>query len=82
MGFGSTVLYSGIGLVVFMLLTAYDTQKLSQLYSYYAGDSEAGRKGFHLRCVDPVPGLYQHLPVCGAFAGPEQPQQPQLNRNP
>ena len=31
MGFMSTVLYSGIGLVVFMLLTAYDTQKLSQL---------------------------------------------------
>ena len=30
MGFGATVLYSGIGLVVFMLLTAYDTQKLSQ----------------------------------------------------
>ena len=26
MGFGSTVLYSGIGLVVFMLLTAYDTR--------------------------------------------------------
>ena len=44
MGFGSTVLYSGIGLVVFMLLTAYDTQKLSQLYSYYAGDSELAEK--------------------------------------
>ena len=44
LGFGSTVLYSGIGLVVFMLLTAYDTQKLSQLYSYYAGDSELAEK--------------------------------------
>ena len=44
MGFGTTVLYSGIGLVVFMLLTAYDTQKLSQLYSYYAGDSELAEK--------------------------------------
>ncbi len=43
-GFGGTVLYSGIGLVVFMLLTAYDTQKLSQLYSYYAGDSELAEK--------------------------------------
>ena len=27
-GFGGSVLYCGIGLVVFMLLTAYDTQKL------------------------------------------------------
>ena len=43
-GFGSSVLYCGIGLVVFMLLTAYDTQKLSQLYSYYAGDSELAEK--------------------------------------
>ena len=44
MGFGTTVVYSGIGLVVFMLLTAYDTQKLSQMYSYYAGDSELAEK--------------------------------------
>ena len=43
-GFGGSVLYCGIGLVVFMLLTAYDTQKLSQLYSYYAGDSELAEK--------------------------------------
>ena len=44
MGFGTTVLYSSIGLVVFMLLTAYDTQKLSQMYSYYAFDSELAEK--------------------------------------
>jgi len=44
MGFGAAVLYSGIGLVVFMLLTAYDTQKLSQMYSYYAYDSELAEK--------------------------------------
>ena len=44
MGFGATVLYSGIGLVVFMLLTAYDTQKLSQMYSYYAYDGELAEK--------------------------------------
>ena len=43
-GFGASVLYCGIGLVVFMLLTAYDTQKLSQMYSYYAGDSELAEK--------------------------------------
>ena len=44
MGFGATVLYSAIGLVVFMLLTAYDTQKLSQMYSYYAYDGELAEK--------------------------------------
>ena len=43
-GFGSSVLYCGIGLVVFMLLTAYDTQKLQQMYSYYAADSEMAEK--------------------------------------
>ena len=44
MSFLTTVLYSAVGLVVFMLLTAYDTQKLSQMYSYYAGDSELAEK--------------------------------------
>ena len=34
----------GIGLVVFMLLTAYDTQKLQQMYSYYAADAEMAEK--------------------------------------
>ena len=43
-GFGGSVLYCGIGLVVFMLLTAYDTQKLQQMYSYYAADSEMAEK--------------------------------------
>ena len=43
-GFGSSILYCGIGLVVFMLLTAYDTQKLSQMYAYYAADSEMAEK--------------------------------------
>ena len=43
-GFGSSVLYSGIGLVLFMLLTAYDTQKLQQMYAYYAGDPELAEK--------------------------------------
>lgn len=43
-GFGSSVLYCGIGLVIFMLLTAYDTQKLQQMYSYYAADSEMAEK--------------------------------------
>ena len=43
-GFGGSVLYCGIGLVVFMLLTAYDTQKLRQIYAYYAGDAELAEK--------------------------------------
>ena len=43
-GFGSSVLYCGIGLVLFMFLTAYDTQKLQQMYAYYAGDPELAEK--------------------------------------
>ena len=43
-GFGSSVLCCGIGLVLFMLLTAYDTQKLQQMYAYYAGDPELAEK--------------------------------------
>ena len=43
-GFGGSVLYCGIGLVLFMLLTAYDTQKLQQMYAYYAGDPELAEK--------------------------------------
>ena len=43
-GFGGSALYCGIGLVLFMLLTAYDTQKLQQMYAYYAGDPELAEK--------------------------------------
>ena len=43
-GFVSTAIYSGIGLIVFMLLTAYDTQKLQRMYAYYAYDSELSEK--------------------------------------
>jgi hypothetical protein len=43
-GFMGSVLYCGIGLVVFMLLTAYDTQKLQQMYTYYAFDQEMAEK--------------------------------------
>ena len=38
------MIITGIGLVVFMLLTAYDTQKLRQIYAYYAGDAELAEK--------------------------------------
>ena len=43
-GFGTSIFYCGIGLVVFMLLTAYDTQKLRQMYAHYAADSEMAEK--------------------------------------
>ena len=43
-GFGTSLLYCGIGLVLLMLLTAYDTQKLRQIYAYYAGDAELAEK--------------------------------------
>ena len=42
-GFGGSVLYCGIGLVVFML-PAYDAQKLQQMYSYYSADAEMAEK--------------------------------------
>lgn len=42
--FAGSLLYCGIGLVVFMLLTAYDTQKLQQVYQYYAFDGELAEK--------------------------------------
>lgn len=42
--FGVSMVYSGIGLVVFILLTAYDTQKLQRMYAYYAGDAELAEK--------------------------------------
>jgi FtsH-binding integral membrane protein len=40
MGFFASMLYSGIGLGIFMLLTAYDTQKLQSYYGYYSGSGE------------------------------------------
>lgn len=42
--FMGNLLYCGIGLLVFMLLTAYDTQKLQQVYQYYAYDGELAEK--------------------------------------
>ena len=42
--FGLMAVYGTTTLVVFMLLTAYDTQKLRQIYAYYAGDAELAEK--------------------------------------
>lgn len=42
--FVTSALYSAAGLIMFMLLTAYDTQKLQQMYSYYAYDSALAEK--------------------------------------
>ncbi len=33
----TSMLYAGVGLIIFMLLTAYDTQKLYRYYQYYSG---------------------------------------------
>ncbi|MCI2046520.1 MAG: Bax inhibitor-1/YccA family protein [Faecalibacterium sp.] len=38
MGFFMSMLYSAIGLGIFMLLTAYDTQKIQSYYRYYSAD--------------------------------------------
>ena len=70
-GFGGSVLYCGIGLVVFMLLTAYDTQKLQQMYSYYSADAEMAEKA----SIYGVSGLHQHLPVCCPPDGQQPPPQ-------
>lgn len=43
-GFTGSLLYCGIGVILFMLLTAYDTQKLQQYYYYYANDPEMAEK--------------------------------------
>jgi FtsH-binding integral membrane protein len=38
MGFWMSLVYSAVGLGIFMLLTAYDTQKLQSYYRYYGAD--------------------------------------------
>lgn len=43
-GFAGSLLYCGLGVLLFMLLTAYDTQKLQQYYYYYANDEEMAEK--------------------------------------
>ncbi len=39
-GYMTSLIYSGVGLIIFMLLTAYDTQKLYRYYEYYAGSGD------------------------------------------
>jgi len=44
-GFGiMDLVLCAVGLLIFMGLTAYDTQKLQQMYAYYAGDPELAEK--------------------------------------
>ncbi len=40
----ASMLYAGVGLVIFMLLTAYDTQKLYRYYEYYSNSGEMMEK--------------------------------------
>lgn len=42
--FANSVLYCGLGVLLFALLTAYDTQKLKQYYYYYAHDEAMAEK--------------------------------------
>ena len=52
-GFGSSVLYCGIGLVLFMLLTAYDTQKLRAFgMNAPVDDATAMRRGALLGALE------------------------------
>ncbi len=43
-GYFTSMIYSGVGLVIFMLLTAYDTQKLYRYYEYYSNSGEMMEK--------------------------------------
>ena len=40
MSFWMSMVYSAVGLGIFMLLTAYDTQKLQAYYRYYSADGD------------------------------------------
>ena len=42
--FVNSVLYCGIGVLLFLGITAYDTQKLKDFYYYYANDEEMAEK--------------------------------------
>ena len=74
------MLYCGIGLVVFMLLTAYDTQKLRQIYAYYAATLSWPRRTFHLRRTDLYLDFINIFLYVVRLLGHEQPQPQQLNR--
>lgn len=43
-GFVNSVLYCGLGVLLFLGITAYDTQKLKDFYYYYAHDEEMAEK--------------------------------------
>ena len=74
-GFGMMdIVLCAVSVLVFMLFTAYDTQKLKYYYAYYGGDASMLHKSLHHRRTQPVPGLYQHLPVYRPHRGPFPPQ--------
>ena len=58
-----------------MLLTAYDTQKLQQMYSYYAADAEMAEKASIYGALTLYLDFDQHLPVCRPPAGQQPPPQ-------
>ena len=57
-----------IGVLIFAGLTAYDTQRLKEMYLYGQLDGEAAAAlGDHGRAVA-LPGLHQHVPDAAAAA--------------
>ncbi len=59
---------SFLGVLIFAGLTAYDTQKLKEQYSYVRGQ-RVGRQGRRSRRAEPVPRLHQHVPVPAPLHG-------------
>ena len=63
---------SVLGVLIFAGLTAYDTQKLKEMYLYGNYDTRGRRQGVGVRRADALPGLHQHVPVpAGAVRQPQ-----------
>ena len=58
---------SVIGVLIFAGLTAYDTQKLKEMYDYGNCDGEAAGQGLDHRRPDALSRLHQHVPVPAAL---------------
>ena len=52
---------SVLGVLIFTGLTAYDTQKLKNLYQQIAGHGEALARASIMGGVEPISRLYQHV---------------------
>ena len=68
-GFGiMDLVLCAVGLLIFMGLTAYDTQMLKYYYSYFGGDAAMLHKSSITRCrLNLYLDFIQHLPVYPAY---------------